>query len=66
MPPTPDEIQDARRRESIGRPPDTGLARGPETPDPRTPQGLRPIYSVVLLFVLVLVVTLILALWPLA
>jgi hypothetical protein len=65
MPPTPDEVREARSREAIGRPPDTGLARGPETADPRTPQALRPIYSLVLLFVLVLLVALILGLWSL-
>ncbi|MFE0757426.1 hypothetical protein ACFW16_25935 [Inquilinus sp. NPDC058860] len=66
MPPTSEEIRDARRREAIGRPPDTELARGPATSDPRLPQTLRPIYAIAFLFALIFVVVLILALWSLA
>ncbi|MGK9167445.1 hypothetical protein KXR53_14165 [Inquilinus limosus] len=65
MPPTPDEIHNARSREAIGRPPDTSLARGRETADLRVPVSLGPIWVVVTLFVLLLLVALILGLWNL-
>lgn len=65
-PPSSDEVRDARRREVIGRPPDPGLARGPETSDPKLPRTLRPIYAIAFLFGLIFLVTLILALWSLA
>jgi len=55
-PPTADDVRDARRREAIGRLPDTSLERGRQTPDPKVPRSLRPIWILVIAFVLLLVV----------
>jgi hypothetical protein len=62
-PPTRDEVRDARRREGVGRPPDTSLERGPQTPDPKAPRSLSVVWTVTIAFVLLLVILTIIGLW---
>ena len=62
-PPTAEDIRDARRREGIGRPPDTSLARGPQTPDPKAPRSLSAVWIFITLFILLLLILTIVGLW---
>jgi len=40
MPPSPEDVGDARGREAIGRPPDTRLVQGHQGPDRKAPGSL--------------------------
>lgn len=62
--PSPDEIGDARERESIGRPPDTRMAQGDQAPDRwRAPGSLMHVFVVALGLAVVLAAALVAGLW---
>lgn len=62
--PFPDEIGDARERESLGRAPDTRLAQGDQAPDRwKAPGTLMHVFVVALGLAVVMAVALLAGLW---